>query len=365
MHTHSTRLGKLLTGTFASLVVHGTAAAQTNVTVSGLVDGYVGRLRYSGDTANRAVVNSSGMTTSWFGVKGSEDLGGGLTARFGLTGFFKTDTGASGRFANDTFWSRDANVALSGGFGTIQLGRGLAPNFVPSVISNAFGDSFSFSPLILHMDVPLFNASGWTNSVQGDTGWSNGFIYTTPKFGDLNANIHYQFGEVAGDNSKRNVGANVFYFSGPYALTGFYHNIKVNNPLNSPVGNVQPAGNIPLPSGLFASRQTAWMVGGNYNLTAVKLFASYGQTSHDIDLEDKTLSLGASVPAGSGRFLAAWAQTKRSGAAVVTDRKRNTASLGYVHDMSKRTDVYAVMMNDKITAQRAGTSFGLGMRHRF
>jgi predicted porin len=96
-----------------------------------------------------------------------------------------------------------------------------------------------------------------------------------------------------------------------------------------------------------------------------KLFATYGRTSHDIDLNDKTLSLGVSVPAGQGKVLAAWAQTRRNGAAVGADRKRNTATVGYDYDLSKRTDLYAMYMNDKITAQNSGNSFGVGIRHRF
>lgn len=343
----------------------GTAAAQTNVAVSGLVDAYAGKLRYAGDPASRSVVNSSGMTTSWFGFKGTEDLGGGLTARFALTSFFKTDTGVVGRFASDTMWARDASVGLSWGFGSVLLGRGLAPNFLPSAKFNAFGDSFTFSPLILHMDVPLFNASRWSNSVQGDTGWSNEIIYSTPNIGGLTANVHYQFGEIVGDNGVNNVGANLFYAAGALGLTAFYHQVEVNNPLNATVGNVQPAGSLPLPSGLFAARQKAWMLGGSYDFKAIKVFATYGQTSHDIDFDDKTTSMGASVPAGTGRILAAWAQTKRSGIAIGAEQKRNTTSVGYVYDLSKRTDVYAVAMNDRITRQNNGNSFGLGVRHRF
>ena len=48
---------------------------------------------------------------------------------------------------------------LSGGFGTVTVGRGLAPNFLPSILSNPMGDSFTFAPLILHMNVPLFNGT--------------------------------------------------------------------------------------------------------------------------------------------------------------------------------------------------------------
>ncbi len=330
------------------------AAAQTQVAVSGLVDVYAGSMRNAGDTNSRSAVNSGGMTTSWFGFKGSEDLGGGLKANFLLTSFFQADNGSQGRFPGDTMWSRDANVGLSGSFGAVSLGRGLAPNFLPTILFNPFGDSFTFSPLILHADVPLFNASGWTNSIAGDTGWSNEIVYTTPNMGGLSANIHYQFGEVAGNTGTNNVGANALYFNGPLALTAFYHTVEVNNPSGA-AGPVMMA----------ATRQKAWMLGGSYDFKVAKAYATYGQTSHNIDLEDKTLSLGAAVPAGPGKVQIAWAQTKRSGVAIGADQKRTTASLGYDYDLSKRTDLYAVYMNDRITGQNNGNSFGAGMRHRF
>ncbi|MDD2714095.1 MAG: porin, partial [Simplicispira sp.] len=37
----------------------------------------------------------------------------------------------------------------------------------------------------------------------------------------------------------------------------------------------------------------------------------------------------------------------------------------YDYNLSKRTDVYAMYMNDKITSQTNGNSFGVGIRHRF
>ena len=365
MQQNSLKLKQLLLLTALAGAFASPAMAQTNVTISGLVDNYVGTMRNSGDASSRRVVNSGGLTTSWIGFKGTEDLGGGLKAKFALTSFLQTDTGAQGRFPGDTLFSRDANVGLSGSFGGISIGRDLAPHFLPTILFNPFGDSYVFSPLILHADVPLFNRTGWTGSSAGDTGWSNEIIYSTPNFGGLTANIHYQFGEVPGDSGKRNVGANALYFNGPLALTAFYHKVKVNNPLSAPVGNVQPAGNIPLPSKQFATSQNAWMVGGSYDLTAAKLFATYGQTSHDIDLDDKTYSVGASVPLGSGRILASWADTRRSGAAVGANLKRDTVSIGYDHDLSKRTDLYAIVMNDKITSQSSANSIGLGVRHRF
>lgn len=355
MQQASHKLKQLALAAALGAAVAAPASAQSSITFSGLVDAYAGSMRYAGDADSRAVVNSGGMTTSWFGFKGTEDLGGGLKANFLLTSFIQTDTGAQGRFPGDTLFSRDAAVGLSGSFGALSFGRELAPHFLPTILFNPFGDSYTFSPLILHADVPLFNASGWSNSVAGDTGWSNSIRYTTPDFGGLKANLHYQLGEAAGNTGLNNIGANALYFAGPLALTAFYHQVEVNNPTHT----------LGTPVAFAASRQKAWMIGGSYDLKLAKLFATYGQTSHNIDVEDQTLSLGASVPAGPGRVQAAWAQTQREGSAFGAEQKRTTTTVGYNYDLSKRTDLYAVYMNDRITNQDNGNSFGVGVRHRF
>ncbi len=114
------------------------AVAQSSVTVLGVVDAFGGRLRNAGDPAGIKVVNGGGLSTSWFGFLASEDLGDGLRATVKLTSFFRADTGMSGRFDGDPFFQRDANVALSGGFGAVTLGRSQAPNMGPSILSNPF-----------------------------------------------------------------------------------------------------------------------------------------------------------------------------------------------------------------------------------
>ena len=54
------------------------AQAQSSVQLMGLTDVFVGSMKNAGDAGSSKVVNSGGMTTSWFGFKGTEDLGGGL-----------------------------------------------------------------------------------------------------------------------------------------------------------------------------------------------------------------------------------------------------------------------------------------------
>lgn len=329
----------------------GVAHAQSSVQLSGTVDLWAGSKQYAG-TAKTSKVDSGGMTTSWWGLKGTEDLGGGLKASFNLSSFFQADTGSQGRFpAGDTFFSRDANVALSGGFGSVLLGRWMAPNFLPSVVGNPIGDSFTFSPLILHKDVPLSTAPNplARNVTPSDTGWSNQIVYSTPDISGFKANLQYQFGEQAGNTGKNNFGANFFYFNGPLTVTGFYENADISNP-----------GGATLLTGGF--NQKYWMLLGAYDLGVVKPYLSYGEKKIDdtANTKGKTFQVGASAPLGQGKLLAEWVKTEWS---INADRK--TFALGYDYNLSKRTDVYAMYLNDKYTGLSNGNSLGLGVRHRF
>ena len=333
----------------AALACAGAAHAQSNVQLTGLIDMYAGSMKKAGQDRT-SQLGSGGLTTSWWGLKGTEDLGGGLKADFNITAFFRADSGEMNRgIPGDTFFSRDANVGLSGSFGRVGLGRGMAPNFLPTILFNPYGDSFTFSPLVLHANVPLFNGTGWGSTTPSDTGWSNQIKYTTPNMGGLTVNLQYQFGEQSStptsSSGKKNVGINALYFSGPLALTGFYERAEVSNPVVN----------------ALASTKDDWMLGGSYDAGVVKGFVTYGEAEvKTTRVKGKTTTLGASVPMGGGKFLAAWANTKMTGGA-----KRDTVSLGYDYAFSKRSDLYAVVMHDKITSFSSGTSYVLGLRHRF
>lgn len=330
----------------ATLLLAGAAQAQSSVTLTGTADMYVGSMRMAGDAARKSTVGSGGMTTSWFGLKGTEDIGGGNKVGFNFTSFMRMGTGEHGRFAGDTMWSRDANVTFGGAYGTFTLGRWMAPNFLPTILFNPFGDSFTFSPLVLHANVPLFNGTGWTGTTQADTGWSSQLAYTTPNFGGLTATLQYQFRDGAA--SGHNLGGNLMYFSGPIGLTAFYERTQLGNPVPSTYAD--------------GSTRTTWMLGGSYDFQAAKLFLTYGQTKNDAtQVKIRTTQLGTAVPVGPGKLLASVAQSKNSG----LDKTRRTLTVGYDYTLSKRTDAYAHVMHDRITGVQSGTSFGVGLRHRF
>ena len=105
------------------------------------------------------------------------------------------------------------------------------------------------------------------------------------------------------------------------------------------------------------------MLLGACDFGVVKPFLSYGRSKADNSTnEAKTMQLGASSPAeATGRVLVGLVSTKLSQTGV----KRTTATPGYDYNLFRRTDAYAMLMNDRITNKSTGNSFGLGVRHRF
>ena len=319
------------------------AHAQSSVTLFGLVDMSIGSNKAPGGLRQTGV-DSGKLTTSYFGMRGAEDLGGGLSAVFRLEGFLLADTGASGRFAGDTLFSRTASVGLSSKtLGTFTLGRNTTPLFISTVSFNPFGDSYGYAPSTRH-----YFTSG---TVTGDSAWNNSALYSSPEFGG------FRFGVIgavaaprtngAGSSNGVNWGANVGYAGGPLSAALVYQSAKKDETR-------------PVPAAVQADTRTL-QLNGAYDFTVVKAFAQYGEVRNTTtDNRYRISELGARVPVGAGAVLAAWGRV-----APKTGPDRNTVSLGYDYNLSKRTDIYAVAMRDKLDNLSAGSSYSVGVRHRF
>ncbi len=335
----------------ACLAVGGVAHAQSSFTANGLVDQSVGQVQSAGGLKVKRL-DRGNMSTSYLGFKGSEDLGGGLRANFQLETFIGVDTGGAGRVSGvDAFWARNANVSLSGGFGTIKLGRQGPPLFVSTLLFNAFGDSFGYSPAIRQ----YYNAPYGTPLI-GDSGWNNAIGYSIPSYGGLSANVLVQAGEGAANSKGKNVGANVLYFGGPVALTAAWQNVKSQGILGQSIATFPG----------FAS-QTAYQFGGSFDAGVVKLFAQYGKIKTDAtkDVNTTNFNVGAKVPLGAGALLAQYGDSKIETQTVAGELKSKIATLGYDYFLSKRTDIYAVLMFEKFTAKQHGSTYALGLKHTF
>lgn len=335
----------------AGLLAAAGAQAQSSVQLYGLIDLSVGQFETAGSPKIKRL-DSGNMSTSFFGFKGSEDLGGGLKAGFTLESFLLADSGGAGRVPGvDAFWARNANVSLSGGFGTLKLGRTGPPLFVSSLLFNSYGDSFGYSPTIRQ----YYNSPHGTPLI-GDSGWNNAIGYSTPSMGGLSANVLVAAGEGAATAKGPNVGANLLYFAGPLALTGAWQKVEAQGVLGRGISSFPG----------FSS-QSAWQVGGSYDLKFAKFFLQYGniETKAAAKVETDIINISATIPMGPGAIQAAYGNSETTTSGMAGKPESEMLTLGYGYKLSKRTDVYALYMSDKYTGKSSGTTLAAGMRHTF
>ncbi|MGA0950673.1 MAG: porin, partial [Burkholderiaceae bacterium] len=203
-------------------------------------------------------IDSSGLSTSRIGFKGSEDLGGGMQASFQLEGTLSVDTGENANYdrpVNSTanyFFGRQSWVGLTGSFGTVQVGKNWTP----------FHDT---KGAFEHADNTNASVTGdvWGTGSAYDSNISNQVKYTLPLSGGLTASLGYAFGEdkTAALSAKDLVSLGVTYESGPIAVGYGYQNEAQN------LAGVKDS--------------TFNVVGASYDLGAAKLVASWSQSSYN------------------------------------------------------------------------------------
>jgi predicted porin len=328
-----------------------------NVSIYGLVDLSAGKFQNAGNPKVTRM-DSGNMATSFIGFKGSEDLGGGLKANFALESFLLADNGAYGRFTGDVFWARAAWAGLSGGFGSVSAGRTTNQFFLSTLIFNALGDSFGYSPSIRQFLIPtaVGHGGGTALAFFGDTGWSNSVLYTSPNFGGATINLQGAFGEGAAGSQGGNFGGNVLYFGGNFAATFAYQKVQTPDTFGTPT--VQLTG--------FDSQDSA-QIGVSYDFGVAKLYGQVAQvqTNATIDTKTSLYGLGASVPVGAGKILAQYGYAKLDFGGSRSDTTSKNFTLAYDYFLSKRTDVYALYMSDKMSTLSNGNTYVLGLKHTF
>lgn len=322
------------------------AWAQSTVQLNGVIDLFAGQRQLSG-AAKITRVDSGGLTTSRWGVDGTEDLGGGLKATFALSGFVRVDTGESGRTPVDRQWSRFAYVGLQGGWGALRLGRLGTPTFGNAIRFSPFADSTTFGPYMTHVYTggqPLV-----TPMNSPDSAADNSIAYLMPNVGGFSGSVMLSMGETTG-KGDRLIAAGA-YGAGPFAVGLGTERVKAPHSL---------------PTGVSQIDNT--QAGISFDLQVVKLFGTYSTSEMSLvagKRELDTWQAGLTAPiGGAGLLKLAYATTTKSETALA-DVKRDTLALGYDHALSKRTDLYLVGMRDKVTKLASGTTLVGGVRHRF
>lgn len=315
----------------------------SSVQMYGLIGMYVDHARTSSAAQGTVQEGGGGLTTSYWGVRGQEDIGGGNKVVFKLESFFRPNTGQMGRNTTDGLFSRNAYVGLSNkSYGTVKFGLQTNETYVNQILLNPFGSSVVFSPLIVQSYV-----AGYNGTELGDTVWDNAIGYFSPSIGGFSGAVQYSVSGMTGHQGRDNLGLHLDYHAGPLQIA-------------LSAQRVRAAATTP------AASQYLYLAGATYAASFAKLYAAM-QTTNTTTTEvgSHTYELGVSVPVTAvSAVLAEWVFTKQS-APRSQHTTRSTASIGYDYDLSKRTDVYAVYSYDKLSSHPSGSTYGVGIRHLF
>ena len=376
--------------TLAAVAVLGAfagSALAADVQLYGIVDTGVGYNHVDvdglgdGQDIDTFQMKSGQASGSRWGLKGTEDLGNGLTVGFILEDGFSSDTGAD----SAPMFNRESSLFIEGGFGKLAMGRMGSLNNGQSSwakvgMINAFGTS-DWGDYSVQVGNVMSTAAQWDNMV----------AYQTPDFAGFKVYAQYGMGTNDNENESRSdryyaLGAT--YNNGPFA--GYFAVDSINYKTANATG-VEP-GASDIDDSLTVT------LGGSYDFEVVKVYlgaqyfdevklsnfkgvikaAGVGQSNkvkgYGISLTGDAPVLGGKAMFGIGYTDAESADSEDKTADV--ELQRYVVSVGYDYPFSKRTDVYAVAsyMQDswedkskaeKVDADPSAYTFYVGLRHRF
>lgn len=202
------KLKLVVAASFAA--VAGMAHAQSSVTLYGAIDSglmyqstsFSGSLKEP-DAGSVFRYKDGGLYASFFGLKGSEDIGGGYTVNFKLQGAFDSSSGKLGLAdapgAAEIF-NQQSTIGVSGAFGTLDAGRQYAPMIYAMYDTDVRGAQYFGSILTAVISMNL--QAGWpgtsTNSPIGALYDDNALVYQSPKLYGASLALEYAPGGVAG-----------------------------------------------------------------------------------------------------------------------------------------------------------------------
>jgi predicted porin len=333
--------------TLAMLAAASTAQAQSTVTVYGTLDESVA---YFNNVGPHSVVQLQGanLATNKWGLKGTEDLGGGLKTVFVLENGFDINTGALKQGGRE--WGHQADVGLaSDTLGTIAFGRQYDPivDLVQGITADGYG--------------PAFTTPGDADNNDNTFRVNNSIKYTSPTYSGLQYELLYGVGGVAGQLSAgQTYSAAALYANGGLSLAGGYLYAK-NNGGASTADQTQNNAVTPLFSGtpMVGARQLAHVAAQyvfgpftanvRYSNAQYKPYINYGAFNRTETFNTGAASLGYQVTPFE-LLVIGYTYTKSSGASAAT---YNSVAVGSIYSLSKRTSLYASAAYD----HASGTTF--------
>ena len=341
------------------------------------------------DDLDKFSMDSGNQSGSRWGIKGTEDLGNGLTVGFILEDGFDADDGSED--STGVMFNRESSLFLQGGFGKVAFGRMGSFNQGQSSWSligriTPFGTSFG-----------NYTAQAGNVFAAGPVA-DNSIAYQTPDFAGFKLYAMYSMGSNDNENessSDRYYAIGASYANGPLSLY-----LSVDSINYASTGPAVDYGN---------DVEDEWTVrfGGNYDFEVVQIFAgaayfdearlsSFSGAATDLfdwyvdgdsdafTVKGWSLGVSAAIPAAGGKVLLGASYMDAEAADSVsrypnsglenTDVSRWIVSAGYDYPLSKRTNVYGVVTYNQDSVEYNNnfkdedpSVFGLmvGLRHRF
>ena len=393
---------------FAALsAIAGMAQAQSSVTLYGLVDANVGSFKTNvavpgatGGTTfatgatiqnvRQSKIDSGGLNGSRWGMRIREDLGSGLAAVANLESGLNLDTGASGQ--GGVLFGRRANVGLTGGFGTVVIGRN-SSSYDDVAVDNAMMAQTIFDPsqtnnspstaaasnLLVPANAATFLGRN-TSWVGFQTRFNNSVKYSSPNFAGFSGSLMYALGEdkTQATKSSKSVSANLKYANGPLLISGGYQSEAAGGTLTGTTSSVNvPAGAKPaLENALLSVAYDLGVakIGAGFNRAKFKDVAAPAVLGGGEFKAQKEVNLSVAVPLGATTLSAGYAQSKGD-----TLGKSTGFGVQALYSLSKRTTLYAGGLSTKAYDKLAAaveaaapasnvgrtTTYAVGVRHTF
>ena len=243
------------------LAACGAAQAQSSVTLYGALglDVVTATNVYTGATKKTQVrIDDNAIVNSRIGLRGIEDLGGGLNAVFGLESSVSPDTGS----ARSQFWNRGAFVGLTGGFGSIKFGQQW------DVADDLMGNYFVFAYYSPFFFDGFYSLSNY---------YSNAIKYNTPKIGGFEGGLFYALGEKTVSGSAGNFAQAVgTYTAGGFSIGLVADTLKADDGSNA--------------------KNDMWAIGAAYNFGVAKLRGGFARADVGSVYKANLIDVGVDVP---------------------------------------------------------------------
>ena len=287
--------------------------------LGGDVDETTGTPGVSYDYGGLQVVSNS----SRLGFKGSDDLGGGLTAvwQYEMT-IEPTETSSTIGSGRNSF------IGLKGGFGTVIAGRHDTP------VKN-ISRKYELFPEYVGDSREILDGAG-VDGAGFDLRTPNTVAYVLPKMGAISGTLAYVADhDINGTSGSKKDDANFDAYSLAFGFDGGAFSVDVGYEVH----NI----NQDMIAGATTDSESAYRIGAGVKLDAFKIVALYQMTMDEgfSDGNDRTsYGLGASFDMGGGNTIKAQYYVADASDEVAVDNGASMYALGFDHKFSKATTAY-------------------------